>query len=149
LDLIGRLLEAGVDVNQPPAARFGGTALQLAAIHGQFRIARLLIENGANVNAPGSAVGGRTALEAAAEYGRLDIAKMLLDQGFDSTSRQERVAYIQAMRYAINRGHFSLQRMLHRHRTWTEQDEYLDDNLVLQTEHATFYVESNVLDLYA
>jgi len=145
LDVTRRLLDAGVDVNQAPAPRYGATALQLAAINGQMGVAKLLLEKGAHVNAPGSKKGGRTALEGAAEYGRLDMAQMLLEQGFDTTGRQGRIAYVKAVAYTRERRHIALEHMLRKHRTWTELDEWLDDNLIL-FEDNTFDIDPMLVD---
>jgi len=82
------VLEASVDINQPPASSYGATALPLAAVTGQVGIAKLLVKQEADINAPGSKVGGRTALEAAAEHGRLDMAQMLLESDVETNGQE-------------------------------------------------------------
>ena len=67
------LLSKGANVNAPAAAYRGGTALQFAATHGDFKMVYKLLEKKADVNAPGAKFGGRTALEGAAEYGRTGV----------------------------------------------------------------------------
>ncbi|KAM5351190.1 hypothetical protein ACJ41O_003913 [Fusarium nematophilum] len=81
VDIMELLLEAGADVNAPPADDSGATALQIAAATGQIGIARRLIALGADVDADGARAHGRTALEAAAEHGRLDMVHFLVEAG--------------------------------------------------------------------
>lgn len=66
-ELTNILLEAGADVNAPPARHFGVTALQIAAIIGHLEAVKSLIELGADLNTTGAIRAGRTALEGAAE----------------------------------------------------------------------------------
>ncbi|KAK3293095.1 ankyrin repeat-containing domain protein [Chaetomium fimeti] len=79
-NLCSLLLDRGADINAPPAAFRGITALQGAAISGGLLLAKELILRGADVNAP-AAFCGRTALQGAAEHGRLDMVQLLLNAG--------------------------------------------------------------------
>ena len=81
LDLVKRLLNAGADVNAPPAEDSGATALQVAAMYGFIGIACLLLGKGAEVNAPTAKMEGKTTLESAAEHGRIDMLRLLLNRG--------------------------------------------------------------------
>jgi ankyrin repeat protein len=84
-DIVKYLLQH-VDPNERPAILCGGTALQLAALHGHGRIAALLLERGANVNAMGPKSIDRTAFERAAEHGRINMMLLLAQNGVDLTS---------------------------------------------------------------
>jgi ankyrin repeat protein len=110
LEIANFLLERGVDVNEEPAFRGGGTSLQLCAIAGHPVIADKLLKLGANVHAPRPEMKGRTALEGAAEHGRLDMLKILWyatgNTGFDPAQ----VAC--AMELAEKNGHFACRDMI-------------------------------------
>ncbi|KAI9776663.1 MAG: hypothetical protein M1839_009469 [Geoglossum umbratile] len=77
------LLQAGSDVNAPPAEYTGRTALQAAAEHGHYAIVELLLLHGANINAPAAEEDGRTALQAAVENGHDPTVDLLLRGGAD------------------------------------------------------------------
>lgn len=79
--LIDFLLEHNANIDADAAVSCGVTALQGAAIAGDFMLAKLLITRGADVNAWPSFEEGRTAVEAAAEHGRLDTVQLLLNAG--------------------------------------------------------------------
>ncbi|OCK89478.1 ankyrin, partial [Cenococcum geophilum 1.58] len=81
IELVQILVDAGADVNIPPANERGYTALQAAAIGGYVRIAQLLLNTKADVNAASAIIRGRTALEGAAEHGRIDMLQLLLNAG--------------------------------------------------------------------
>ena len=76
------LLDAGADVNAPPADN-GRTALQAAASSGNLELVQVLLNAGADVNAPPADNDGRTALQAAAYSGNLELVQVLLDAGAD------------------------------------------------------------------
>jgi ankyrin repeat protein len=86
--LLKLLIKHGAEVNAEPAYRGGATALQYAAITGNFEVLNILLKAGANINAPRSQHQGRTAIEGAAEYGRLDMVCYLLEAGADVRGRE-------------------------------------------------------------
>jgi ankyrin repeat protein len=79
MELIKFLTDLGSNINAEPAYDAGLTALQGAAIIGDFPLVLYLLEKGAKVYAAGAEKNGRTALEGAAEHGRLDVVRMLLN----------------------------------------------------------------------
>ena len=83
LSAICALLEAGADVNAPPATDDGRTALQVAAGGGHHAALDMLLKAGAEVNAPPSRSTGRTALQAAAGGGHHVALDILLKAGAD------------------------------------------------------------------
>lgn len=111
LDLVKRLLNAGADVNAPPAEDSGATALQVAAMYGFIGIACLLLEKGAEVNAPPAKKEGRTALEGAAEHGRIDMLQLLLNCGAKVKSSGE-VQFNRSLSFARRQGHHAAARLL-------------------------------------
>lgn len=116
-DSADALIQAGADVNAPPDADRGLTALQAAAIHGHIGIACKLLEKGAEVNASGGSFGGRTALEGAAEWGRLDMVQLLLDNGADITDSAFREAqYRNSIKFAKDEEYPAIARLIKRHR---------------------------------
>ncbi|KAL3425097.1 ankyrin repeat protein [Phlyctema vagabunda] len=110
-DLVKYLLDAGANVNAPPAKHRGITALQGAAIRGHLGIASLLLEADADVNMPGAEFEGRTALEAAAEWGRLDMVQLLINAGADSHLPEEE-RYLSSIAYAKAQDHFVIVELL-------------------------------------
>jgi len=76
-EAVARLLENGVDVDEPGEAE--GTALHLAAYAGHLPVAELLLERGAGLEY--KAGPGRTALHLAAMKGHAEIVQALLDRG--------------------------------------------------------------------
>ncbi|KAI5851755.1 ankyrin repeat-containing domain protein [Morchella snyderi] len=76
------LLEAGADVDAPPARIFGRTALQYAVEGGYERVAQLLLRKRADPNGPVSSY-GRSALQAAVEEGHKNILEWLVCKGGD------------------------------------------------------------------
>lgn len=112
IGLIKRLLALGANViARPPCAIGGGqTAVQIAAIKGNFEILDLLVQAGGDLNAsPG--YGGRTALEGAAEWGRLDMTSYLLSPGADIKGRTNR-NYRRTIYRAWGEGHRVLAKMI-------------------------------------
>ncbi|KAF3008131.1 hypothetical protein E8E14_000207 [Neopestalotiopsis sp. 37M] len=90
LPMVQLLLSWQANVNGEAATRAGGTALQLAAIGGSIKIAKLLLQNGADIRAPPAKVHGRNPFEGAAEHGRLDMLKVIWDATFpDGISPEE------------------------------------------------------------
>ena len=110
LDLVKRLLNAGADVNAPPAEDSGATPLQVAAMYGFIDIACLLVEKGAEVNAPPAEKEGRTALEGTAEHGRIDILQLLLNRGAKVKGSGE-VQFDRALSFARRQGHHAVARL--------------------------------------
>lgn len=121
LPLIEMLLNAGADVNAPPALFDGMTALQCAAAQGSLGIAKQLIDLGANMNAGCCENGGLTALEAAAQRGRIDMVQLLLSEGVETTENGRR-QYIVATAFAERQGHYVTANILKKHRPWTDED---------------------------
>ncbi|KAK0640651.1 ankyrin repeat-containing domain protein [Cercophora newfieldiana] len=121
-EIVKLLIDAGADINEPPADHGGATSLQLAAIMGYLGIAKHLLDLGADVNAAGSDRRGRTALEGAAENGRIDIIQLLLDHGAETAGRGQR-QYLRAIRFATQEGYLVAADLLRAHRVWTEEDE--------------------------
>ncbi|KAM0521111.1 hypothetical protein ACHAPE_002584 [Trichoderma viride] len=83
LPLIRRLLERGVELNEPCGR--GGTALQAACEGSLFELVRELLDRGADVNVQGGKYG--TALQAACvgKYNdRVGIFRLLLEHGADA-----------------------------------------------------------------
>jgi ankyrin repeat protein len=85
LKALQMLLDRGADVNEPPAERFGRTALQAAALltpgPAKMALIHLLLDRGANVNADPALQCGVTALQAAAIAGDLKLAELFLIRG--------------------------------------------------------------------
>jgi ankyrin repeat protein len=67
------LLHCGADIHAPASYSHGATALQYAAMKGNFEILNKLLKAGANINEPCGLYQGRTAIEGAAEHGRLNM----------------------------------------------------------------------------
>ncbi|KAH7000585.1 ankyrin repeat-containing domain protein [Ilyonectria destructans] len=112
IDLVQQLLDRGAEVNASPSQTYmgHGTALQLAAIHGHFNIARLLIENGADIASSVDDFGVATALQHAAKLGRMDMVSLLLENDTDRDMIQVRCKEAAAM--ATRGGHHVLARIL-------------------------------------
>ncbi|KAH9211437.1 hypothetical protein DL95DRAFT_511072 [Leptodontidium sp. 2 PMI_412] len=127
------LLEAGADVNAPPAYQGGATAIQIAAIQGYLGIARKLLEVGANVNAARASFHGRTALEGAAENGRIDMLHLLLGGGTLIEGRGRR-QYIRAVKLAETNGHNAAAKLLKSYSCWTELDSLQYDQEYIETD---------------
>lgn len=80
------LLDAGADVNAPPADNDGRTALQAAAYSGNLELVQVLLDAGADVNASAAKHAGATSLQAAALSGRVRVATTLLNAGADANA---------------------------------------------------------------
>ncbi len=80
---LSRLAESGIDVNT--AARYGKTALMLAAAEGDIALMRRLIALGADVNQVNRSSGN--ALMYAAQYGQRQAAELLIQGGADINHR--------------------------------------------------------------
>lgn len=131
LSLIEMLLKAGADVNVPPAAFRGMTALQCAAAQGSLGIAKQLIDLGADMNVSCFGNDSRTALQVAAERGRIDMVQLLLSEGVETTGKGAHT-YLRAIALAKLRGHHVTANILKKHRPWTDEDRRLwhDQNLL-------------------
>jgi len=64
VQLLRLLIDRGADINAPPFAVKGRTALQAAALSGNMEMLRLLYDHGADINGPIALTDGITALEA-------------------------------------------------------------------------------------
>jgi ankyrin repeat protein len=106
------LLDAGANVNAPPAAHFGFTALQSAASNGKVEVVELLLANGAHINAPGAHVGGLTALQAAAFAGEHTLVELLLRQGADASAPASNEGGRTALQAAASCGHAMIVKIL-------------------------------------
>ena len=95
VELVKMLLDAGADVNAPPAKSYRAkTALQAAAERGNVELVRMLLDAGANVNAPPAADDGRTVLNLSRDHvsslrKRLSVAirRTLLRVGITATGK--------------------------------------------------------------
>jgi ankyrin repeat protein len=76
-EIIGMLLDAGLDVNRPTLA--GSIYLNDAALKGQFRVVLLLLDRGARLDTRNQT--GGTVLHDAAISGNLELIGLLLDRG--------------------------------------------------------------------
>ncbi|KAF2804950.1 ankyrin, partial [Mytilinidion resinicola] len=102
-NIIRYLIQEGADVDEPPASRAGGTALQLATMEGYTCTALLLLEHGADVNAAPSLLEGRTAFGAAADNGRIEMMLLLVQNGVDLLSN-DGTQYTRALDFAEKAG---------------------------------------------
>ncbi len=82
LDIVGRLLKKGADVNKT-----GWTPLHYASSNGHLEIMNLLLENHAYIDA--ESPNGTTPLMMAAQYGNAAAVKLLLDAGADATLKNQ------------------------------------------------------------
>ncbi|KAH7165320.1 ankyrin repeat-containing domain protein [Dactylonectria macrodidyma] len=84
VSLVGQLLSAGADINDPDCEVHGGrSALQAAAEKGNLRMANFLLDQGAQVNGRIATIAGATALQLAVMHGHSDMVEMLLANGAD------------------------------------------------------------------
>lgn len=75
------MLNAGADINAPPAWDCGVTVIQAAANTGDVRLVEELISLGAELNDPPGPIGGRTCLQLAAKRGDANMIHALLKFG--------------------------------------------------------------------
>ncbi|PSN69668.1 ankyrin [Corynespora cassiicola Philippines] len=117
------ILDMGACVHAKPGMDCGATALQFAAINGNFEILKLLLERGADVNEPPGDFEGRTSIEGAAEHGRLNMAMYLLELGADIRGRASR-NYRRTLYRAWRNGHRALVEMIQdwKSRTYGPED---------------------------
>ena len=95
VELVKMLLNAGADVDAPPAKSYRAkTALQAAAERGNVELVGMLLDAGANVNAPPAADDGRTVLNLSRDHvsslrKRLSVAirRTLLRVGITATGK--------------------------------------------------------------
>ena len=111
VELVRKLLQRHVNVNAEPNVEKGATALQFAAINGNFEILNMLLKAGANINAPPASFGGRSAIEGASEWGRLDMVTYLLEAGADMRGRKNK-NYRRSIYRAWDKGHRTLARTI-------------------------------------
>jgi ankyrin repeat protein len=125
IGLVTRLLSLGANVNATSRHRYTSetTAVQIAAINGNFEILDLLVQAGGDLNAPPSSSGSRSALEGAAEWGRVDMTSYLLSRGADVKGRNNK-NYRRAICRAWENGHRVLARMI---RAWKAEHYGEDD----------------------
>jgi ankyrin repeat protein len=125
IGLVTRLLSLGANVNATSRHRYTSetTAVQIAAINGNFEILDLLVQAGGDLNAPPSSSGSRSALEGAAEWGRVDLTSYLLSRGADVKGRNNK-NYRRAICRAWENGHRVLARMI---RAWKAEHYGEDD----------------------
>ncbi|KAI1186121.1 ankyrin repeat-containing domain protein [Nemania serpens] len=123
-EMVQYLIEAGANVNSPPAIESGPTALQLAAVKGYLGLARHLLDRGAQVNALPARYKGRIALEGAAEWGRLDMLELLVANEAQTTGKWHR-RYVGAVKMAIKRGYSTAAILLKQSIGWSQDDEIL------------------------
>ncbi len=116
MEVVGLLLEAGVDLGTEQAAWAG----EYAASDGRLDILRLLVEHGLDVNAqPDLEVG--PPLLSAAYGGHLEVVRYLLEQGADPNQRTEvrrkdgTIDTLTPRAVALNRGHKAVVALLDRH----------------------------------
>ncbi|KAF5012383.1 hypothetical protein FDECE_1610 [Fusarium decemcellulare] len=72
------LLKWGAEIDAPPSAERGRTALQAAAEVGDYDLVKDLLLRGARLDVPAAQKGGVTVLEAAIKSGRIDLVNFLL-----------------------------------------------------------------------
>ncbi|KAI0547122.1 hypothetical protein F4679DRAFT_555375 [Xylaria curta] len=113
MDFVRFLLRNNVDVNAPAGAKYGFTALQLAANGGNLQLLSLLLSHGALVNMPNHSM-RKCALDCAAANGRLDALHFLLKAGAMSYCHGQS-GYEGAIRLARKRGFFVLVDSLNEH----------------------------------
>jgi ankyrin repeat protein len=125
VELVRQLLShsAEVDARPPLGTLSSATAVQIAAINGNFEIFELLLQAVADMNAP-PGINGRTALEGAAEHGRLDMTSHLLNLGADVKGRSNK-SYRMAICRAWKEGHRVLANMI---QDW-KRDHYGEDDV--------------------
>jgi ankyrin repeat protein len=124
-NVVGRLIDLGVDVDArlPLADSSSMTAVQIAAVRGNFEILDLLLKAGGDINAP-ACVRGRTALEGAAEHGRLNMTSRLLGLGVDIKGHSNK-NYRRSICRAWKEGYHVLANMI---QDW-KRDHYGEDDV--------------------
>jgi ankyrin repeat protein len=130
IELVQLLLDVGADINAPPSYERGVAAIQAAAIKGYIAIVHLLLNAGADVNSASAVHEGRTALEGAAEHGRIDMLQLLINAGA-KTIEDGQSQYIRAVKFAEKEGRFAVAEFLRHHRSWTEEDRQIFEDITL------------------
>ncbi|KAL4867653.1 ankyrin repeat-containing domain protein [Aspergillus spectabilis] len=106
------LLSYGADVNAPPAAYNGRTAVQGAAESGKWKILSMLQGAGAQINAPAGEKLGMTALQAACSNGHTLMARYLLARGAHLDAAPSTLAGLTSIQAAATHGDIGLVRDL-------------------------------------
>ncbi|ETS85948.1 hypothetical protein PFICI_03973 [Pestalotiopsis fici W106-1] len=114
LAIASLLLDKGADINTLECA-----ALSFATIRGDLRAMTFLLQRGADLNSPGTSAGP---LQLAANLGMIDAVELLLTAGVDIYGRR-RIHFIRAVRYATERCHYALAKLLKERGGWTKQDQ--------------------------
>ncbi|KAI0968493.1 hypothetical protein F4678DRAFT_443156 [Xylaria arbuscula] len=131
-EMFDALIEAGISPEAPAEAKWGMTALQVAAVYNRVGLVKRLIDLKVDVNAPGASISGRTALEGAAEHGHIDLIGLLLSSGVE-TKGPGQYQYLRAIGFALLNGHYVAADMLKLHRKLTEEDlSILENKYLLQ-----------------
>ncbi|RYP39320.1 hypothetical protein DL768_010726 [Monosporascus sp. mg162] len=112
IELVQVLLDAGADVNAPPADRYGRTALQAAVEKGNIELVRVLFGAGADVNTLPTDRYGRTAFQAAIEEGNIELVQVLLDAGADVNAPPAGRYGRTALQAAVDEGNIDLVQVL-------------------------------------
>lgn len=102
------LLDNNANVNQPPAAHCGLTALQAAARGGHLAAIKLLLDNGGTTAEPAAWSGGLTAMQAAAKGGHLKALELLIDYNGDIDEQPGFDGGRTALQAAAEAGHLDI-----------------------------------------
>ena len=125
------LLQNGADVNAPPHARMGSTALQMVAANGDVNMAQYLLGLGADINGPAADKLGLTALERAVSRGRLDMVHLLINN--NTNLLELRKDCKRASRLARYFDHSAMANLLEKHarqlaeRLGIDHEDYIDN----------------------
>ncbi|OAA79789.1 Ankyrin repeat-containing domain protein [Akanthomyces lecanii RCEF 1005] len=111
-DVVELLLNAGADVNAPPAPIKSNTALQSAVDNENARLVRLFVSKGVDVNGPPSPEYGATALQRAVMVGSMPIFVLLLENGADVNAPAALVSGRTALEAAAEYGRLDMSHIL-------------------------------------
>ncbi|GEM_PF-1674487 len=87
IDIIRRLIQEGIDLNDRKSASYGTPLLSVAVHKGKAETVQMLVENGADANAQLQHSNQKSALMYAVENGNLELVKYLLARGADPNAR--------------------------------------------------------------